>query len=72
MAFCIIFPLSACFGEEAEITIEPPLTSAEETTAEEMLPPEDETTSLYDKLAAMEPLALLRLATKNTETIKVL
>ncbi len=70
MAFCMIFPLSACLGEEAEVTTEPPATSAEETTAEETLPPEEETTSLYDKLAAMEPLALLRSATKNTKNYR--
>lgn len=70
IAFCMIFPLSACLGEVAEVTTEPPAASAEETTSEEMLPPEDETTSLYDKLAAMEPLALLRLATKNTRNYR--
>lgn len=70
IAFCMIFPLSACLGEEAEETTAPPATSAEETTAEETAPPEDETTSLYDKLAAMEPIALLRLATKNTRNYK--
>lgn len=66
LAFCIIFPLSACFGEGAEETTETPSSSHEETTAEETLPPEEETTTLYDKLAEMEPLVLLRQAAKKT------
>ena len=70
MALCIIFPLSACLGEEAEETTATPSTSAEETTAEETLPPEEETTTLYDKLAAMEPIALLRQSAKNTRNYK--
>ena len=70
MALCMIFPLSACLGEEAEETTAPPSTSAEETTAEETLPPEEETTTLYDKLAAMEPIALLRQSAKKTRNYK--
>lgn len=71
MALCIIFPLSACLGEEAEETTATPSTSAEETTAEiTTVPPEEVTTSLYDKLAAMEPIALLRQSAKNTRNYK--
>ena len=70
LILCMIFPLSACFGEGAEVTTEPPLTSAEVTTAEETFPPEEETTTLYDTLAEMEPLALLRYAAKKTRNYR--
>ena len=71
MALCMIFPLSACLGEEAEETTATPSTSAEETTAEiTTVPPEEVTTSLYDKLAAMEPIALLRQSAKKARNYK--
>ncbi len=70
MALCMIFPLSACLGGEAEETTEAPSTSAEETTAEETATPEEETTEPLSELYSMTPLELLRYSNKITKDYK--
>lgn len=70
MALCMIFPLSACLGEEAVETTEPPATSAVETTAEKTEPPVEETTEPLSELYSMTPLELIRQANKKTKEYK--
>jgi len=70
MALCMIFPLSACLGEEAAETTEPPATSAVETTEEitETIAETEEVTQVAEK--EISPIQRLRKANTLTKKYK--